>query len=128
MNDATNDGLQVAATMLDDNTVARLRSAIGATGFGARLGEMALEYAFDGVWKRPGMAAKDRSLVTLGILIALRQSEELKIHIGAALCNGCTVQDIEETIYQCAIYAGFPAASAALGGAMNVLREAGHLK
>lgn len=128
MNDATLNGLQVAATMVDDNTIGRLRGAIGATGFGARLGEMALEYAFDGVWKRPGMAARDRSLVTLGILIALRQSEELKIHVSAALRNGCTLQEIEETIYQSAIYAGFPAASAALGVAMNVLREAGHLK
>jgi len=125
---AIQGGLEVAAKMVDERTLGLMQAGVNSNEFGARLGQMALEFAFNDVWKRPGMAARDRSLVTLGILIALRQADELNIHIPAALRNGITVQEIEETILQSTVYAGFPAATAAYRVAMNVLREAGHLK
>jgi len=129
MNEAAiNAGLEVAAKMVDERTLGLMQTAAHSDAFGARLGQMALEYAFNDVWRRPGMAPRDRSLVTMGLLIAGRQTEELKIHIAVALRNGCTVQEIEETILQATIYAGFPAATAAYVVAVNVLREAGHLK
>jgi 4-carboxymuconolactone decarboxylase len=125
---AIQGGLEVAAKMVDERTLGLMHAGVNSDEFGARLGQMALEFAFNEVWKRPGMAVRDRSLVTLGILIALRQVDELQIHIPAALRNGITVQEIEETILQSTVYAGFPAATAAYRVAINVLREAGHLK
>jgi AraC-like DNA-binding protein/alkylhydroperoxidase/carboxymuconolactone decarboxylase family protein YurZ len=53
--------------------------------------------------------AKQRSLVTIGILVALRQMEELKSHIRIGLTNGLTVGQIEETTIEAVAYAGFPA-------------------
>jgi len=126
--EAIKGGLEVAAKMLDERTLGLIQDGLHSNAFGTRLGQMSLEFAFNDVWRRPGMAPRDRSLVTMGILIALRQTEELKIHIAAALRNGCTVQEIEETILQATIYAGFPAATAAYRVAINVLHDTGYLK
>ena len=64
-----------------------------------------------------------RSLVTLGALIALRATDELKFHFPIALRNGLTVQEIEEVIYHVAGYAGYPAAASARGIANAVLQS-----
>ena len=50
----------------------------------------------------------DRSLVTLGILIALRATDELKAHFRIALTNGLTEAELAEVIYHASGYAGFP--------------------
>jgi len=127
MSDASDIGLQTAKEMLDDSVFSRLQGSVGSNGFGAKLGELSLDLVFGKVWTRAGLSRRDRSLVTLGILIALRQSEELKLHTLAALRNGATVQEIEEVLYQASGYAGFPAATSALGTIIATLREAGHL-
>jgi 4-carboxymuconolactone decarboxylase len=62
---------------------------------------------------------RSRSLVTLGALIALRASEELKFHFPIALRNGLTIDEIDEVIYHMTGYAGYPAAA----NARNVARE-----
>ena len=58
----------------------------------------------------PAWIVASRSLVTLGALIALRASDELKIHFQIALNNGLTLEEIEEVIYHMTGYAGYPAA------------------
>ena len=82
-------------------------------GFADELGELTLDHVFGSLWTRPGLDRRSRSLVTLGALIALRASEELKFHFPIALRNGLTVEEIEEVVYHMAGYAGFPAASSA---------------
>jgi 4-carboxymuconolactone decarboxylase len=64
----------------------------------------------------------------MGMLIALRQTDELKVHVKGAIRNGCTVQEIEETIYHATAYAGFPAAVQAAAAATEVLRREGLVK
>lgn len=66
--------------------------------------------------------AKQRCLVAIGILIALRQTEELKNHIRIGLTNGLTVRQIEEATIEAVAYAGSPAAHTA----GNVILEALH--
>jgi 4-carboxymuconolactone decarboxylase len=56
------------------------------------------------------------------ILIALRQTEELKNHIRIGLTNGLTVRQIEEATIQAAAYAGFPAAHMASNVILEVLQ------
>src|SRR5437016_12222308 len=65
------------------------------------------------VWKRPGLAARDRSLVTLAALIARNQTIELPFHISLALDNGVKPAEISETITHLAFYAGWGNAVAA---------------
>jgi len=81
--------------------------------FGAEIGELAKDNVFGNLWPRCGLSRRDRSLVTLGILIALRAENELRYHIPIAIRNGLTRREIEEVIYQATGYAGFPAASSA---------------
>ena len=76
-----------------------------------------------GVWGREGLDKKHRSLITIGVLIALRATDELKNHIRIAITNGLTVGELDEAILQAAVYAGFPAARAASIAAIEVLKD-----
>src|ERR1700729_4105172 len=93
--------------------------ACATTASPGELGELSLEHVFGALWTRPGLDRRSRSLVTLGALIALRASEELKFHFPIALRNGLTIEEIDEVIYHMTGYAGYPAAA----NARNVARE-----
>ena len=76
---------------------------------------------FGRLWGREGLSRRERSLVTLGILIALRATDELKFHVQIARNNGLTENEIAEVIYHASGYAGFPAANTACRIAREVL-------
>lgn len=82
-------------------------------GFAEDLFEIAVDNVFGRLWGRDGLSRRDRSLVTLGMLIALRATDELAIHFQIARTNGLTDDEIAEVIYHSSGYAGFPAASTA---------------
>lgn len=63
-----------------------------------------------GVWSRPGLPLRDRSLITIAALCALYRPNELRIHIGRGLDNGLSRTEIAELIMHMAIYGGFPVA------------------
>jgi 4-carboxymuconolactone decarboxylase len=81
--------------------------------FGRELGRLSTENVFANLWGRCGLSRRDRSLVTLGILIALRAEDELRFHFPIAIRNGLTRRELEEVVYQASGYAGFPAAAKA---------------
>jgi len=60
------------------------------------------------VWKRPGLAPRDRSIVTLAALIARNQSIEMPYHFNLALDNGVKPREISEIITHLAFYAAGP--------------------
>jgi 4-carboxymuconolactone decarboxylase len=66
--------------------------------------------AWGAVWDREGLELKTRSLVTLGMLIALGRSHEIKGHVRGALNNGATRAEIEEVLLHSTVYCGFPLA------------------
>ena len=105
-----------------------MRRTIDSGDFGSTLTAMAMEFVFGQIWSHDILDAKQRSLVTIGILIALRQTEELKNHIRIGLTNGLTVREIEEATIQAAAYAGFPAAHAATKAILEVLQHPSDLK
>ncbi|MDD2704716.1 MAG: carboxymuconolactone decarboxylase family protein [Acidocella sp.] len=80
---------------------------------------------FDDVWKRPELSPRDRNLVTVTALIALYRTNELPFHLKYALQNGVTRDEIVEVITHLAFYAGWPAASTAVGIARKVFEETG---
>jgi len=79
------------------------------------------ETAFGMIWSRPGLALRDRSLVTVAQLAALGKTEELKAHLRGALNLGITREELVEVLIQTAVYAGVPAANEALKAAAEVL-------
>lgn len=89
--------------------------------FAGDLTRLAVENVYEQIWTRPGLNLRDRSLVTISMLIALGAEAELKTHIEAGLRNGLTRREIEEVIYQASAYAGFPKATAALMVASKVI-------
>jgi len=78
--------------------------------FNDALQDYITRYAWGDVWNRPGLGRRDRSLLNIGMLIALGRPDELKLHLKGAIRNGVTKDEIKECILQSAIYCGGPAA------------------
>ncbi len=76
--------------------------------------ETAIEHVWGGLWNRPGLEVKYRSLVVVSVLAATGHREELKAHLRGALNVGWTVDELREALLQTAGYAGFSAAHEAL--------------
>lgn len=93
-------------------------------GFADEMRALSQELLFGKIWTRPGLDLRSRSLVTLGILIALRAEYELELHFGIALRNGLTREELAEVIYHSTGYAGYPAAAAARACARKALDNA----
>lgn len=91
--------------------------------FGGEMLGLAMDNVFGRLWTRDGLSRRDRSLITLGILIALRADDELQIHFQIARNNGLTDDEIAEVIYHCTGYAGFPAANSAMKVAQEALQK-----
>lgn len=72
------------------------------------------EFVWGGVWTRPGLVRRDRSLITVSLLIALGQLTELATHVRTGLRNGLTRQEISETVVHATAYVGAPAGLAAM--------------
>ncbi|WP_026872032.1 carboxymuconolactone decarboxylase family protein [Inquilinus limosus] len=78
-----------------------------------------------GVWKRPDLSARDRSIVTLAALIARNQTVELPFHLGLALDSGVAPREISEIITHLAFYSGWGNATAAATVAQDVFAARG---
>lgn len=80
-----------------------------------------MEFAFNDIYRRPGLDLRSREIATLAALTALGTSpQQLKVHTICALNVGVTKKEITEIILQMALYAGFPAAI----NAMQAVNEA----
>lgn len=78
---------------------------------------------FGDVWKRAGLAPRDRSLVTVAALIARSQTIELPFHINLALDNGVSAGEISEVITHLAFYSGWANAMAAVTAARDIFAQ-----
>lgn len=78
---------------------------------------------FGDVWERPGLTPRDRSLITVASLVSQYAQNELPFHLGKALDNGVSRDELIELITHLAFYSGWPTASTALGIARRVFAE-----
>ena len=99
------------------------RSLAGAGGFAAPWQSFITRTAWGEIWGDPALPWKTRSLVTLALMVALRQEEEFKLHVRPALKNGVTVPELRALLLQTAVYAGVPAANGAFRWAKEVLGD-----
>ncbi len=81
------------------------------------------EVLFGDVWKRPGLSARDRSLITVAALVAGYRLNELPYHLKFALQNGISRDALAEAVTHLAFYAGWPCASSATGIMRKVFAE-----
>jgi 4-carboxymuconolactone decarboxylase len=75
------------------------------------------------VWKRPGLAPRDRSIATLAALIARNQAIEMPYHFNLALDNGVKPREMSEIITHLAFYSGWANAMSAVAVAKDIFAE-----
>ncbi len=92
-----------------------------------KLAQLTDDVIFADVWERAGLSKRDRSLITCTALITNGSTEQLVGHLGRALDNGVTVDELIETITHLAFYAGWPRAMSAVPVLRTVLRDRGQL-
>jgi 3-oxoadipate enol-lactonase/4-carboxymuconolactone decarboxylase len=119
--DFLNAGMSVRRQVLGEAHVARATAA--ATEFDLPFQQFITRTAWGGVWARPGLDRRTRSLVTLALLAGLGREEEFRLHIRATVNTGATPDDIAEAMLHVAVYAGVPAANSAMRIAKEILAE-----
>lgn len=115
------EGMKVRRAVLGDAHVDRAQA--NRTPLTSKFQELITRYAWGEIWNRPGLTRHTRSLMTIGMMVALNREEELKLHLRAASNNGVTREEIEEALLQAAIYCGIPAANSAFALAQKVFAE-----
>ena len=124
MNDALENGLVIFGEVYGPEKAEGCRHAIEAgDDFAALHPRWAMEWAFGSVWTREGLPRKMRSLAVLGMLIGLRQSDEIKYHTIMGMANGLTRAEIEEVLYSAMPYCGFPSANTAKAAMLEGFAE-----
>ncbi|AQW55943.1 MULTISPECIES: carboxymuconolactone decarboxylase family protein [Streptomyces] len=88
--------------------------------FAPKLAELTDDILFEDVWNRTGLAARDRSLITVAVLVAGGDADQLRFHLGRAKENGVTETELIEAITHLAFYAGWPKAMTAITAARQV--------
>jgi 4-carboxymuconolactone decarboxylase len=118
-------GEKIMREMMGGEMAERLLASAASGTFGSSVAGYAIDQAFGEIWTRPGLDRKARSLVSMAVMIALRQPNEFAIHMNVALNNGLTLGEIEEALIQTLPYVGFPAVATALVAADKVIQERG---
>ena len=77
------------------------------------------------LYSRSVLTLPERQMVACAMLAAIRATDELKLHVNAALNVGCDPKKLAEVFFQVATYAGMPAVNEALAVYRDVLKERG---
>jgi 4-carboxymuconolactone decarboxylase len=125
MSDKREKAREIIRRMLQPEHAAAMESVADDGRFAPEYANLAFENAYVQLWSRPGLSLRDRSLLTLGILIALGNQNELRVHFASALRNGITREELEEVVYHATAYAGFPTASSARAIAAELFDKGG---
>ncbi|AZN68777.1 4-carboxymuconolactone decarboxylase [Acinetobacter haemolyticus] len=116
-------GLKVRTEVLGEKHVGR--SLENLNDFNQDFQNFISRFAWGEVWSRDGLPRHTRSLVTIAILLALGREDELRMHLRACFNNGVTKDELKELILHSSLYAGLPAANAAMHMAEDVFKEIG---
>ena len=114
------DGMNIRRQVLGDEHVDRATAAM--TDLDADFQRWITETAWGGVWARPGLDLRIRSLISIAILGALNH-DELELHLRAAPNTGVTPEEVREALLHVAVYAGIPAANRAFRVAKQIYEE-----
>lgn len=114
-----------------DEAAEAARKAFVGEQFGATapgLVDYTTDYLFRDLWLRPGLAPRDRSLITVAALISAGQVAQITFHLNRAMDNGLTQEQAAEVITHLAFYAGWPNAMSALAVAKDVFAKRPHVE
>ncbi|WP_188667302.1 4-carboxymuconolactone decarboxylase [Tersicoccus solisilvae] len=114
-------GMAVRRQVLGDAHVDRANARVD--DFTADFQDLITRFAWGTIWTRPGLDRRSRSMITLTAMIAGGHTEELAMHVRAALTNGLTRDEIKEVLLQSAIYCSVPSANTAFAVAQRVFAD-----
>ncbi|MGE5503153.1 MAG: carboxymuconolactone decarboxylase family protein [Actinomycetota bacterium] len=118
---ATERGRRVRREIMGDAHADRI--AADPDPFVAPFQDLVTRYGWGEVWSRDGIDRRTRSLVTLGMMVALNRAHAFKLHVKGALNNGASRDDIVEVLLQVMVYCGAPAAEEGVRWAREVFAE-----
>ena len=121
--DLFNIGLEARKRVLGEEYVTRAMSSTDS--FNNEFQQIVTEYCWGGVWGRSALTDRQRSLNNLCILASLNRAHEFKLHFRGALRNGCSLDELRDTLIQVMVYAGVPAGVEAFRLAREVLDAEG---
>jgi 4-carboxymuconolactone decarboxylase len=114
-------GMATRRSVLGNAHVDRAQAA--STEFDKPFQELITEAAWGHVWSRPELTTRERSMITIALLAALGQDDEVAMHVRATANTGASREDIREALLHVAIYAGVPAANHAIKIAKQVFEQ-----
>lgn len=114
-------GMELRREVLGDEYVDK--AIQGATQFTKPLQDMVTENCWGEIWTHKAIPKATRSLITIGMLSALRATTELKVPVLGALRNGCSEEEIQEVLLQTTAYCGAPAGIEAFRAAKEVIEK-----
>ena len=121
MEDKWAKGMGVRRTVLGDAHVDRAEAV--KTPVDAPFQELITEGAWGTVWASDAISLRERSMLTLAVLAATGNFDEIPMHIRATARTGATLSDVAEAFQHVAIYAGVPRANRALKLAKQTYAE-----
>ena len=121
MTDRYDTGMAVRRKVLGDAHVDRAEAA--KSEFDAPFQTLITEGAWGTVWASEAISLRERSMLTLALLAATGNFEEIPMHIRACARTGATRQDVQEAFQHVAIYAGVPRANHAFKLARQIYAE-----
>lgn len=121
MTDRFETGMKTRREVLGDAHVDRAEAA--KTAFDAQFQAMITEGAWGTVWADDTISRRERSMITLALLAATGNFEEIPMHVRATANTGASADDILQTFLHVAIYAGVPKANHAIKLAKATLAE-----
>ena len=121
MSDRYETGMKVRRGVLGDAHVDRAEAA--KTAFDLPFQSLITEAAWGTVWASDAITPRERSMITLALLAATGNFEEIPMHIRATARTGASPSDVIEAFQHVAIYAGVPKANHAIKLAKETYRE-----
>lgn len=112
MSERFEQGMKTRRAVLGDTHVDRAEAK--KTDFDLPFQTLITEGAWGTVWANDGISQRERSMLTLALLAALGNFEEIPMHIRACTRTGASKRDVLEAFQHVAIYAGVPRANHAL--------------
>src|SRR5512146_2757502 len=85
--------------------------------------QLTQDVLFGDVWKRPPLSQRDKSLITVTVLVALNRIEQVEFHLKKAFENGLTKEELVAAITHIAFYAGWPTAASGLNHLKKVIEH-----
>jgi 4-carboxymuconolactone decarboxylase len=123
MSESYAKGMKIRRKVLGDAQVDAAES--GKTAFDEAFQHLITEGAWGSVWARDTISLRERSMLTLALLAATGNFEEIAMHIRATANTGASPDDVMEALLHVAVYAGVPRANQAIKIARATYDEMG---